>query len=911
MSVKNNTLLISHTDSNAIYWYDLKTLKLVKRNYVRDPRGVHLLGDDLAYVISEKKVQLFDRNGFKKDIITSNLSDPKRISVAEDERIFVTDGYPKTSVKKFSSSGAYRRRLGSSHGRNIQGTYDKTNYLGVTDIATDAKDGYFVAEPLHAPIRIAHADEGGSILHEWYGGQPYYTWSEFEPHNPNKVWFNSYEGLVRAEIDFRNNSWKVLETYDLKKMAKGLMKDPIPFTDKFQILRRNKTTYLVSEENPHVFIHEPGSLKPVLATGHSVTAGMEQGSLNDEWKLVKKLSGHSGSFKAYKWLDANRDGIPDPKEFTFTTQDIKPEFDSIGPNFEGVATDQYQGSTDVVISRPTWRDGIPDYPIHTDDGLAVKAATFENHFPVRVSTRGTGSYLDSDSNVYMHTVERTEESHGDGTHANFGTRAWGGRTRLAKFNSRGKLQWEVGRGAIKGGLGDEEHLKHGSTPPGRMHVPMNVVGEVFDAVVVADKLESPGIFWSKDGLYIGRTFDYRKDDNLPDSVYSWWRDSKGNDAISSSDCSAIGDIHQLNHNTALFSLQGRNNALVYKINGWDAIEKAESSFRFNGSSKISFTGNGAKQVWFDEPDMSRKLSDSIVMRIWMGTSDTNHKLFHPLLDGREGAKTDWRNKNAHKFGTRYSFKVKAPLTEVFNFSVYKRGKVRVWLDGNIIMDAWNLNTDRVISDDISLVAGKYYSIQIDYAYVGRDMPKLSWSKHISSLEAITTLPGLSFMWESESMERSRVETKYMYSDSSSMTDIRRPASDKIYASSFVELSDYDAAQIQFGKIYGFATATTNARDFHAHYQRINFGNGGYKYLRLKGGAAAKTDRPYYDVAYEVRLGSLSGPVLARVVLNGDVKEHRVRLKSNPTGGNDLYLVNATDPENVADTSEIHWFKFEK
>lgn len=88
-----------------------------------------------------------------------------------------------------------------------------------------------------------------------------------------------------------------------------------------------------------------------------------------------------------------------------------------------------------------------------------------------------------------------------------------------QWDAEGRLRWKVGRHAIHGGLGNAP----GSTPPGRLHVPVHVIGETREAVILADRVEAPAMAWTTDGLYAGSFFDRRTEDGLPERVYSWWR----------------------------------------------------------------------------------------------------------------------------------------------------------------------------------------------------------------------------------------------------------------------------------------------------------------------------------------------------------------------------------------------------
>jgi hypothetical protein len=89
--------------------------------------------------------------------------------------------------------------------------------------------------------------------------------------------------------------------------------------------------------------------------------------------------------------------------------------------------------------------------------------------------------------------------------------------------------------------------------------------------------------------------------------------------------------------------------------------------------------------------------------------------------------------------------VLAPSTGLFKFTTSSDDGVRLWVNGQALVNNWTNHASKNNSGSISLVAGQKYTIKLEYyENTGKALTKLSW-----------TIPGLS---------QQVVPTAYLYSN---------------------------------------------------------------------------------------------------------------------------------------------------
>ncbi len=104
--------------------------------------------------------------------------------------------------------------------------------------------------------------------------------------------------------------------------------------------------------------------------------------------------------------------------------------------------------------------------------------------------------------------------------------------------------------------------------------------------------------------------------------------------------------------------------------------------------------------------------------------------------------------NLSQYSVRWSGYVKPLYSQAYTFYVNTDEKVRLWIDGELVIDQWNGNVSReYASSPVSLVAGQAYSIRLDYANSsGTGKAVLAWSSAsqakgvVSSSQLLSAIP---------------------------------------------------------------------------------------------------------------------------------------------------------------------------
>lgn len=865
IDARDETIVVNYRDHDCIRWFGSKDGSVEATVEVPAPSGVAIDASGEVYVASKARILRVSKDGTREVVVDLDLEAPRRLAIdAVTGDLLVAERAPSHQVKRFSRDGRLLATYGRYGGRE-EGVYRAADFRGITDITSDGRGGFFVVELMSAPRRVVHCSASGEPIAQWFGGQPYYAWGEPDPRDPARVWFNSGDWLVLAEMDYESGAWRVAETWNVDKLADGLVDSRPGHHGRWWVHYRGDQRYLVSEGASQVLEHTDGQLRPLSVVGQV-----------SKLPTAEEMTGDTPDAKTFRWLDRNGDGKPQPAEFSFSTSEDMPRAQWVTPDFAvlqtGNATASEEMHFSVMKTSPTWEDGLPKYPIGDEPGLKRSVAL--TPVTARIGSRGSGAYEDAHGNYYAN-YNGGRERHGDSWPTD-----WGGRSRLVKWDAQGRPRWAVGRHAIHGGLGRAP----GTTPPGRLHVPINVIGEVKDTVILADRVETLAMAWTQDGLYAGAFFDHRTDDGLPDSVYHWWRAPDGGEAITTSDNAQGGRVVECDDGTVLWFVQGRNSVPVYRIHGWDDWQRREGVVHLeNEAPAAARQGRGLQAEYFATSRIEgRPAAVRVERQVWHGVprgnegSDAVVDGFHfgPLYDWSEGAEPLEQPTN---FAVRWTGQLEAPLSEEFTFSTYARGGVRLWIDGVQRLFAWNETTARWQSDPMALTAGQRYDVQLDF-----------YTTHPH--------PACSLNWESFSLDRQRIPTEYLYPEMDRDVALRvqaRPANEWIDPRTYdLQSGEIDEGHVREG-VGGLRQRDLGRTGAYLGFRKLEFGEGLSK-LRVRGGGRPAGDADF-DVTLAFRMDSPEGPTIATVSLGAKgISEVPLAIETSALSGvHDVYVVNTT------------------
>lgn len=878
MDARGETIVVSYRDHHRVRWLNPKDGATVAEIKIPGPTGVAVGVNGEVFVISGDCVSRVFPDDKRLPVIEDGLTAPRRLAIdPKTGEFLVAERSPGSQIKRFSADGKLLDTYGRRGGR-LQGAYRGEDFRGITDIAPDGQGGFVVAELESAPRRIVHCNRDGEVLNEWFGGQPYYAWGEPDPRNPSHVWFNSGHWLVLAEIDYTSGDWQVVETWHLDQLADGLVESRPGHHGRWWVVYHEDQRYLVSQGAPQVLAHKLGSLRSVSVIG------------SRNVKRAVELSGKGTHASSFRWLDRNGDGRPQANEFTFSEGSEIPNANWVAADLgvlqAGSGEREEQTEFVVLETRPYWENGLPVYPIGDEQG--VKRRVVGTIVEARIGTRGSGAYRDGAGNYYGNFSDGRER-HGSGWPTD-----WGGVSRLVKWNADGSRHWSVGRHAIHGGLGNEP----GSTPPGQFHVPANVIGEVNDTVVLADRVETTAMAWTQDGLYAGSFFDHRTDDGLPETVYHWWRAPDGTEAITTSDNAEGGRVIQRNDGAVFWFAQGRNSIPVYQIHGWDDWTRLEGVVSLAEQPRhAARAGIGLRVKLFANPKIGGSSAvERVDSQIWYG-SPRHSPGNDSVIDGfHHGPIYDWSKgvdglEATDGFAARWSGQIETPLSESFTFSTYARGGVRLWIDGRQRIFGWNETVTRWETEPIALEAGRRYAVKLDF-YTTHDHPACSLN------------------WESPSLDRRRIPSEFLYPDSEPRIATEpdaRPATERVDAITFDEQSGDLGPKDVRGSIGGLRQRALGKSGAWVGYRRVDFGAGVSRVrLEATGNPAGRGD---YPVTLTLRLDAPDGPTIATVALTSDGPvETTTALANELSGTHDVYVVNTT--EKGWHFVQLYGFRFE-
>jgi GH43 family beta-xylosidase len=93
--------------------------------------------------------------------------------------------------------------------------------------------------------------------------------------------------------------------------------------------------------------------------------------------------------------------------------------------------------------------------------------------------------------------------------------------------------------------------------------------------------------------------------------------------------------------------------------------------------------------------------------------------------------------HADSFSVRWIGQVEAEFSETYAFRTISDGGARLWVDGQLLIDAWTMHSARVDEGSIALQAGQRYDVRLEYFdEAGSAQIRLQWSSASQSLESI-------------------------------------------------------------------------------------------------------------------------------------------------------------------------------
>jgi len=766
---KNNLLVASYPQHNAIAWFDANTGALIDSvNNITNLVAVAASKDGMVFAIANGAVVSLSRTNKNPRIIIAaeKLLGPWRlcispktgdIIIAENSdlalgkiekaipelskvmapdlaagvKIVTPAGKRHHQVRRFSASGELLKTYGKPEGR-IDGVYIPTDFKWITDIEADIEGGFVVTEGNQTPPRrTARFNADGKLLREWYGAQHYGVIVGPEPNDPTHVWFvgnADKPALIRCEVDCTNKTWKVLEIYQ-DVFAKNPYSQMPPIPTLF--------TY-----NAHIYI-QGGGVQPI---------GLSLSVYDPVAKTLRpcNASGERNN-KNYIWSDKNDDGLASDDELEWLNRNRVGGY--VNPsNLDLMTTANATGfQAGIILSASKITDkGTPIY-----SGLNSKKYEpwVENgiaNYPFDFRQDADGNWLACFSNSITNPKEATEN------HGAWYYNSCSAIDRLVKWDKNWKPIWSVGRHSS-----DNDH-ETGSTA-----MPRGLVGLAHGCVIWADasdeEVARPTV-WTEDGLYV--------DELLRIPVDKMRKELYGADNTNEYPTGHITTDPKTG-DTYYFAISSTGGAPIYKITGWDGWNHASGTITLpEADQKIAkLDGTGLKAEFFNgvsfEGTPIQSQVDELVSYHWLNGMDS-------LPSGI----------NRESFSCRWSGQVEAPTSEKYRFVLEimtpwrgggwgKTGipkRVKLWVGGSLLIDTdagiyktasflppgtkvdkngnmiWDIDVftdditgnDQALYGEVMLQAGKRYDLCLECTYKGNAVAKLCWETPDLDRRVITT-----------------------------------------------------------------------------------------------------------------------------------------------------------------------------
>lgn len=306
-AVRGRYLAISLQLENRIVLFDSKTGKSLGTVDVPSPAGLAFDPKGGLLAVSGQQVVKIDLTTKQTTpFISDHLDTPKRIAVAKDGRIAVSNWGKLQNVSLFDATGKYLNSIGLTGGRTIRGDYNPLGFARPMGLAIDPENRLWVSEYFAAPRRISRWKLDGTHLDERIGPGYYSGGGLIDPEDATCVYYHDIE----FEVDYAKPG-----AAKVKRIASGhLGPEAIPMsmgvgTADHLIRHRGQTYHVHARQTRNLIMKKQpdGTFLPSAAftwDSHGNSHLMPGEGIPPN--------------KRYHWADRNGDGLAQKEEMTIT-----------------------------------------------------------------------------------------------------------------------------------------------------------------------------------------------------------------------------------------------------------------------------------------------------------------------------------------------------------------------------------------------------------------------------------------------------------------------------------------------------------------------------------------------------------------------------------------------------------------
>lgn len=595
-AVRGQHLAISLQLENRIALFDCQTGKSMGSVDVPSPAGLAFDQQGALLAISGSQVVKIDLQTKRvTPFVTDRLDTPKRIAVAKDGRIAVSNWGKLQNVSLFNAAGKYLNSIGVTGGRTIRGEYNPLGFARPMGLAIDPENRLWVSEYFSAPRRISRWTLDGTHLDEHIGPGYYSGGGLIDPENASRVFY----GDIEFEVDYAKPG-----TAKVKRIVSGhLGPQAIPMRmgtgTADHLIQHRGQTYHVHAKQCHTLIMKkqadgtflPSSAftwdcygQPHLMPGEGIPAN-----------------------KRYHWADRNGDGLVQREEMTVTDLPA-------GVSWEGVRNYWGHGvgrdlSVYVALRQEGGGQAMQLWKLPVKEWTACGAPVYDMANPV----------------VLVKELPAGGDPTAVATLAN-GSIVVNTTPNFLCYDANGNLRWTYPNN--DGGTYDA-----GPARPGVFSAPLKFVGvgdygrEIGEVLMVHGYLGRRFLI-AADGLWIGHVLNDCRDlsDPLPETVtpgFNMDNISGGGESFSGAFCRAKDGRSLL--------MWGHTDCRASEIIGIESIERLQGTFSVEPTLAKEAADFRAAELEKDREAEAKAKADD-VLRIASGAA--------PTVDGDLA---DWKN----------------------------------------------------------------------------------------------------------------------------------------------------------------------------------------------------------------------------------------------------------------------------
>jgi len=335
LAAYNGVVAFCITRQNRVVFADARAHNILGEDVAHSPRGMMFDKQGNLWVISGMQVVRYTPNlasaklGPATAIVTSGLSDPRRVMVADDGAIYVSDGGSSHQVKIFKADGTLVRTLGKPGGPQL-GEYQSSKFSAPTGMTLDGKGLLWVTEAENAPRRLSEWNPStGALVREIFGPSQYGGGGKLDPDDLSRLYMDPAwsEAGVTWKLDWTAGSARPSAIFWRRDNSDM---ETMPVTTPETAFQVGGFHYLVNCYNDGLRYNQDrgigiwrldgdGIARPVaiIGNGADLVHSLWGIKLRNRDAIVSQWKNLDPATVMYIWCDKNGDHIAQPDEVAF------------------------------------------------------------------------------------------------------------------------------------------------------------------------------------------------------------------------------------------------------------------------------------------------------------------------------------------------------------------------------------------------------------------------------------------------------------------------------------------------------------------------------------------------------------------------------------------------------------------